>query len=51
MPWTRAFSGGRLRVIAFVQAPLAVQTILAYFGRSLSAETPGPAPPVPAASN
>ena len=43
--------GGRLRVIAIVQDPLAVQAILAHLGRSLSTEAPGPAPPVPAASS
>jgi len=44
--------GGRLRVIATVQDPLAVQAILAHLGRSLSTtEAPGPAPPVPAASS
>jgi hypothetical protein len=44
--------GGRLRVIATVQDPLAVQAILAHLARSLSTtEAPGPAPPVPAASS
>jgi uncharacterized protein YbaR (Trm112 family) len=42
--------GGRLRVIATVQDPLAIQAILAHLGRSLSTEAPGPAPPTPAAS-
>ena len=41
--------GGRLRVIATVQAPLSVQAILAHLGRSRSPEPPGPAPPVPTA--
>jgi len=42
--------GGRLRVIATVQDPLAVQAILAHRGRSDAAEPPpGPAPPAPAA--
>jgi hypothetical protein len=39
----------RLRVIATVQDPLAVQAILAHRARSGAAEPPGPAPPAPAA--
>jgi hypothetical protein len=41
--------GGRLRVLATVQDPLAAQAILAYLARSRLAEPPGPAPPAPAA--
>ena len=41
--------GGRLRVLATVQDPLAVQAILAHLARSRVAEPPGPAPPAPAA--
>jgi len=41
--------GGRLRVIATVQDPLAVQAILTHRTRSGAAEPPGPAPPAPAA--
>jgi hypothetical protein len=41
--------GGRLRVIATVHDPLAIQAILAHLGRSLSPAPPGPAPPTPAA--
>jgi hypothetical protein len=41
--------GGRLRVIATVQDPLAVQAILTHRARSGAAEPPGPAPPAPAA--
>jgi hypothetical protein len=41
--------GGRVRVIATVQDPLAVQAILAHLGRSRAPEPPGPAPPAPAA--
>jgi len=41
--------GGRLRVIATVQEPLAVQAILAHRARSGAPEPPGPAPPAPAA--
>jgi hypothetical protein len=41
--------GGRLRVIATVQDPLAVQAILAYLARSGAPAPPGPAPPAPAA--
>ena len=40
---------GRLRVIATVQDPAVVRTILAHLGRTLSTEAPGPAPPAPAA--
>ena len=36
--------GGRLRVIATVQDPLAVQAILAHLARSGAPEPPGPAP-------
>ncbi len=41
--------GGRLRVIATVQAPLAVQAILAHLARSNAPAPSGPAPPAPAA--
>jgi len=41
--------GGRLRVIATVQNPLAVQAILAHLRRSGAPEPPGPAPPASAA--
>jgi hypothetical protein len=41
--------GGRLRVIATIQDPLAVPAILARLGRSDHPEPPGPAPPAPAA--
>jgi hypothetical protein len=41
--------GGRLRVLATVQDPLAVQAILAPRARAGAAEPPGPAPPAPAA--
>ena len=41
--------GSRLRVIATVQDPLAVQAILASFARSGAPAPPGPAPPAPAA--
>ena len=41
--------GGRLRVIATVQDPLAVQAILAHLARSNTPAPPGPAPPAPAA--
>jgi len=41
--------GGRLRVIATVQDPLAVQAILAHLRRSGAPEPPGPAPPASAA--
>ena len=42
--------GGRLRVIATVQDPAVVRTILAHLGLSGAADPPGPAPPAPAAS-
>jgi len=41
--------GGRLRVIATVQDPLAVQALLASLARSGAPAPPGPAPPAPAA--
>jgi uncharacterized protein YbaR (Trm112 family) len=41
--------GGRLRVIATIQDPLAVQAILAHLARARVADPPGPAPPAPAA--
>jgi hypothetical protein len=41
--------GGRLRVIATVQDPLAVQAILAHIRRSGAPEPPSPAPPASAA--
>ncbi len=41
--------GGRLRVIAPVQDPLAVQAILAHRARSAAPAPPGPAPPAPTA--
>jgi uncharacterized protein YbaR (Trm112 family) len=41
--------GGRLRVIATAQDPLAVQAILAHLARSHAPAPPGPAPPAPAA--
>jgi hypothetical protein len=41
--------GGRLRVIASAQDPLAVQAILAHLARSNAPAPPGPAPPAPAA--
>jgi len=41
--------GGRLRVIATVQDPLAVQAILAHLARARAPAPPGPAPPAPAA--
>ena len=41
--------GGRLRVLATVQAPRAVQAILASLARSGAPAPPGPAPPAPAA--
>ena len=41
--------GGRLRVIASVQDPAVVRTLLTHVGRALSTEAPGPAPPAPAA--
>ncbi len=37
--------GGRLRVVATVQDPLAVQAILAHLARSRAPAPPGPAPP------
>ena len=40
--------GGRLRVLATVQAPVVARTILAHLGLALSPEPPGPAPPAPA---
>jgi len=41
--------GGRLRVIATVQDPLAVQAILAHLARAGAPAPPGPAPPATAA--
>ena len=41
--------GGRLRVLATVQDPRAVQAILAHLPRPRAPASPGPAPPVPAA--
>ena len=41
--------GGRLRVLATVQDPRAVQAILASLARSGAPAPPGPAPPAPAA--
>jgi hypothetical protein len=41
--------GGRLRVIAAAQDPLAVQAILTHRARSGAPAPPGPAPPAPAA--
>jgi hypothetical protein len=41
--------GGRLRVIATIQDPVAVRTTLAHLGPSGVAEPPGPAPPAPIA--
>jgi len=41
--------GGRLRVIATVQDPRAVQALLAHLARSGAPAPPGPAPPAPAA--
>jgi uncharacterized protein YbaR (Trm112 family) len=41
--------GGRLRVIAIVQDPAVVRTLLTHLGRALSTEAPGPAPPAPTA--
>jgi hypothetical protein len=40
---------GRLRVIAIVQDPAVVRTLLAHLGRTRSPEAPGPVPPSPAA--
>jgi len=39
--------GGRLPVIATIQDPVAVPTMLAHLGPSGAAEPPGPAPPAP----
>ena len=39
--------GGRLRLIATIQEPLAVQAILAHRARSRVAEPPGGGPPPP----
>ena len=41
--------GGRLRVIATVQDPLAVPAILAHLARAGTPAPPGPAPPAPTA--
>ena len=41
--------GGRLRVVATVQDPAVVRTLLALLGRASAREPPGPAPPTPAA--
>ena len=41
--------GGRLRVIATVQDPAVVRTILGHLARARSPESPGPAPPAAAA--
>ena len=41
--------GGRLRVVATVPDPLAVQAILAHLAPSGAPAPPGPAPPAPAA--
>ena len=41
--------GGRLRVLATVQDPRAVQAILAHLARSGAPAPHGPAPPAPAA--
>ena len=41
--------GGRLRVLATVQDPRAVQAVLAHLARSGAPAPPGPAPPAPAA--
>jgi hypothetical protein len=41
--------GGRLRVLATVQNPRAVQAILAHRARAGAPAPPGPAPPAPAA--
>jgi len=40
--------GGRLRVLATVQDPIAVQATLAYLARSGDPAPPGPARPAPA---
>jgi uncharacterized protein YbaR (Trm112 family) len=42
--------GGRLRVIATVQDPAVVRTILAHLARTNAPDPPGPAPPAPAAT-
>jgi hypothetical protein len=39
--------GGRLRLIATVEAPAVVGKILAHLGLLHPADTPGPAPPSP----
>jgi hypothetical protein len=44
-----AYQPCRLRVLATVQDPIAVQAILAHRARAAAAEPPGPAPPAPAA--
>jgi hypothetical protein len=41
--------GGRLQVIAIVQHPAVVRTLLAHGGRARSPGAPGPAPPARAA--
>ena len=41
--------GGRLPVIATVQDPAVVRTLLAHLALSGAADPPGPAPPAPAA--
>jgi hypothetical protein len=41
--------GGRLRVIATVQDPAVVRTILAHLSRANAPDPPGPAPPAPLA--
>jgi hypothetical protein len=41
--------GGRLRVIATVQDPAVLRTLLAHRARAGAAEPPGPAPPARAA--
>jgi hypothetical protein len=40
--------GGRLQVMAIVQDPAVVQTLLAHGGGAFSPEAPGPGPPAPA---
>ena len=37
--------GGRLRLIATLHDPAVIRKILAHLGRSLSEQSPGPAPP------
>ena len=37
--------GGRLRLIATLHDPTVIRRILAHLGRSLSEQSPGPAPP------